>query len=102
MLLNELLEVLYNKEIDGRERTQEVFRFTEGHFVERRFQEVDDLLAQFDPTQSVCRVGNGLLRSTGRVREHLPHWNECRDKVVDFHNDQGMNTKHLLVGLLND
>jgi hypothetical protein len=102
-LLSDLFEVLYNDELGDRERVSELFRYVEGHFVQSGLVSVDLLLEQFDATRCPLRIANGLLRCTGRAKLLLPHWFECRNKIlIEYQKTPEEDWKHKMRGLLND
>ena len=101
--LSDLFNVLYNDDVDDRTRVRWVFQYVEGHFVQHHLTDVDALLEQFDPTRCPLRIANGLLRCTGRAKLLLPHWLECRNKILEeYVKSPEDNIKRKLVGLLND
>jgi hypothetical protein len=100
-----MLNVLYDLNRSYEERLGPMFKF----IIEKKMEsmganrsalmEIDPILENFEPSRSDNIMGVGLIRATSQMKDLLPHWHDCRDRVATHLDSQGLDTIHILRGL---
>lgn len=78
-----------------------IFYAIETWFEQRNLEYVDEVLEEFEPSLFNPIISTGLLRCTSRAKNLLRYWNKCRDLVQADLETRGLDSKHLMRGLLD-
>ena len=103
--MNELLESLYNVNVDYGIRIKPYIRLVIRKIQEtydtgnEAFMDIDFFLEHFDPTRADNTTCISMIRTPFASRKLLPHWIECRDRIAAHFDSQGLKTHFLLRGL---
>ena len=84
---------------EGRRAARELMMFIETSLSRRNLTEVERLLNLADVSKLGSHSLSGLIRSTARVREHLPAWSPAYAKAWDAVVQRGRDPGSLFVGL---
>ena len=81
------LEKLY-KTTPDRDKLMYLFRFIEDELYDRRLENIDKILIEYDYIKGGRQLTIGMLRGTFRVRLHLKNWELLRDRSRNILSDR--------------
>lgn len=103
LLVESVLSAVYQLDAHGygRHAAQEIMLFIEGNFRRSSLSEANRLLELADVDRLSSRSLIGLIRSTSRLRDHLPAWGRAYIRARESIASQGKSPAALFVGLPN-